>query len=183
MNPNVRKSLIWSGVIAAASAIGYGIYLFYKRQIGLAMQYCYKISGLKFLKIEKDNISIQLNIKIQNRSDFTVEIKGYDFDIYLNDKKIANVISNKSEMLLGNAISELTFVASCNPQQIFDKEYIAKLISYAITDRRRITIKVVGLINAQMNFVSLKKLKFDYETTAYDIINAPPTEKIKCDIM
>ena len=183
MNNTVRKSLVAAGIITATGAIAAGVYLFYKRQFALALQYCYKISNVKFIKVSKDNITLEIFIKIQNKSDFTVELKGYNFFIFLNEKKIANVVSDKSEMLAAKAISTLSFMVTCDPAQIFDKDYLVNLISYAIADKKKIVLQVNGTMDVKMNFINLKKVNFNYKTTAYEILNTPAGEKVQCDIV
>jgi LEA14-like dessication related protein len=184
MNPIVRKSLVGAGIVATIGAIAFGVYLFYKRQIQLALQYCYKISNLKFIKVSKENLTMQIFVKIQNKSDFTVDLKGYDLIIELNDKQIAKITSDSlNDKLVAKSITELSFMVSCNPSEIYDPDYVADLIVYAITDRKKIIIKVLGTLNVKMDFVNIKKLKFDYSTNVYDILNAPPSEKVKCDIV
>jgi LEA14-like dessication related protein len=182
MNPVLRKSLIGIGIFAAIGAIATGIYLFYKRQIELALQYCYKISNVKIINFAKDNITLELFVKIQNKSDFMVEIKGYDFDVSLNNKDIAKITSDKSEMLKAQSISELSFMVTCNPAQIYDPDYVSTLIVYALTDKSKIVLSVNGIIHAKMNFVNIKKLKFDYTTNVKELLTPSTTEKVKCDI-
>lgn len=184
MNPVVRKSLIGVGIFTAISAVAIGVYLFYKRQVQLALQYCYKVSNVKFIKVAKDNITLQLFVKIQNKSDFIVELKGYDFTVSLNNKEIAKIVSEKSETLKAQAISELSFMVTCNPADIYDPDYLANLIVFAITDKTKLVLSVNGIIHAKMNFVNIKKLKFNYTANAKELLTpSKDTEKVKCDIV
>jgi len=183
MGPQARKYLIWGGITLAAGSIIAGLYLYYKQQVKLALQYCYKLSGIRLFRVNKNSFAFELFMKIQNKSNFTVSLNGYDLDIYLNEKKIANVKSDKKHTVLQNGVSELSFEVDFNPSKIFDKEYILTLISYGLTDQSKIILHVTGHLNVTMDFVKIKKMKFDYKTSMGQIMNQKPDANLKCDII
>jgi|WetSurMetagenome_2_1015567.scaffolds.fasta_scaffold324551_2 LEA14-like dessication related protein len=183
MNAGIRKSIMAVGIIASVAAIAGGIYMFYKRQISLALQYCYKIAGITIYHVRKDSINFQLILKVQNKSDFSLIINGYDLDVILNSKKIANVKSTMTTKILPATISEIPMELDFNPSEIFDKNYITELLTYMLADQTKIKLQIQGTMNITMNFIHLKKFKFDYSTTISEIVNAKPADNVKCDIV
>ncbi|MDD4970766.1 MAG: hypothetical protein PHT07_15170 [Paludibacter sp.] len=183
MNPNLRRFLIWSGVTVAVGSIATGIYLYYKQQVKLALQYCYKVSNIQLRHFKKDSFLFELFVKLQNKSNFTLIINGYNLDVYLNEKKVANVKSNKAYKILSNGISEISFEVNFDPSKVFDKNYILSLISYALVDQSKIVLHVIGNLIVSLDFIKNKKVKLDFKTTMQEIVNAKPDENVKCDIV
>jgi LEA14-like dessication related protein len=183
MNPIVRKSIMAVGIVTSLAAIGYGIYLFYKRQIALALQYCYKISNIKIYHVRKDSISFELFVKIQNKSDFSLTINSYDLNIILNDRQIARIKSEKFYKITPSGISEISLAVDFDPSKVFDKDYLASLLSYMVVDQSKIVLKIKGTLNVSMDFIRLKDFDFEYSTTMSKIVNAKPAENVKCDIV
>ena len=170
------------GIVASVAAIGYGIYLFYKRQVALALQYCYKLHGIKIFHVRKDSINFEIGVKIQNRSNVTVTMNGYDLDVYMNEKKIANVKSDKRFIIAQSGISEVAFEVDFDPSKIFDAKYLLTILAYWLTDQSRIVLRVTGTLNLSMDFIRMKDFKFDYQTTVQEIVNSAPDTNMKCDI-
>lgn len=181
MNSTARKIVIGVGIIAAIGALASGIYLFYKRQIALALQYAYKISKVKLYHIRKDSFSFELFVKIMNKSDFSLVINGYDLDVIMNGRKIANVASNKQYKIYPTNTSEISLMIDFDPSQVFDKNYLSELLSYAVVDQSKLKLQITGALNISMDFINLKKLKFDYQTTLAQIINSKPNENVKSE--
>jgi LEA14-like dessication related protein len=183
MESQLRKYLIWGGATIAVGSLIAGIYLYYKQQVKKALQFCYKISKINIFHVRKDSFSFELFVKIQNKSNFSLILNSYDLDIYLNEKKVANVKSDKQYKIYSNLISELSFEVDFDPSKIFNKDYILSLISYALTDQSKIVIQITGYLNVTMDFIMMKKMKFDYKTTMQQIVNAKPDADVKCDIV
>jgi LEA14-like dessication related protein len=183
MKPGLRKILIWSGAAIAIGSMITGLYLYYKQQVKLALQYCYKVSNIKLRHFQKNSFLFELFVKVQNKSNFTVTINGYNLDVYLNEKKVANVISSTKYTILENGISELSFEVDFDPSKIFDKDYITSLISYAILDQSKIVLYITGYLNVTMDFIKIRKMKFDYKTNIQEIVNSQPDANVKCDIV
>jgi LEA14-like dessication related protein len=182
MNPALRKTILGVGIVASVAAIGYGVYLFYKRQVALALQYCYKLSGIKIFHVRKDSINFEITVKIQNKSNVTVTMNGYDLDIYMNEKKIANVKSERRFIIAQTGVSEVAFEVDFDPSKVFDAKYLLNLLAYWLTDQTKIVLRVTGSLNLSMDFIRMKDFKFDYQTTISEIVNSAPDANLKCDI-
>jgi LEA14-like dessication related protein len=182
MGPQLRKYIIFGGITIAVSSLIAGLYVYYKQQVKLALQYCYKISKINLFHIRKDSFSFEIFIKVQNKSNFTLQINGYDLDVLVNDRKVANVKSDKQYKIYSNGISEISFQVDFDPSKIFDKTYLVNLISYALADQSKIVLSITGYLSIAMDFIKIKKLKFDYKTNIQQIVNAKPDANVKCDI-
>lgn len=183
MNAALKKSLITVGIISSIGAVAYGIYLFYKRQVALALQFCYKIADFNLYKVSKELINFELFVKIQNNSNLSLTINSYDLDVILAGRKIANLKSSKSIQIFSTNVSTIPLMINFNPSEVFDKDYLVSLLAYMVTDQTKVTIQVVGTMDITMDFVHLKKFKFNYETTMSKIINSKADENMQCAIV
>lgn len=182
----MKKIFVRFSILVGVAALGFGIYKYYSYQLGLAMQYCYKIVNAKILSAKKDNITIQLFLKIQNKSSFALNLKGYDLNVFLNTKKIANIKSDKPEVLANNAVSDLTLMISFNPSKFFNANFIKSLLLFFLIDKSKIVIDIQGSFQAKMNFIGIN-LPVNMSLTLEEIMASSSNasaekKKTKCNL-
>lgn len=156
---------------------GLGIYVY--RQVKLAMNYCYKMSGFRIRSLKTTNIAFDLGVRFKNNSNIDVLVNGYDLDVYINDKKVSHVKAAHKTLIKGKAISILWVNVSFDPKKIFnDLGYIASLISYFLTAKEKIIIKIEGNVSLQQSFIKLDKFKIPtIEMNVKDIMADDPESK------
>lgn len=163
---------------------GIGIYVW--QQIKLAMNYCYKLSGFKINKLKINEFDFDLGVKIRNKSNLEAIINGYDFDIFINDKKVSHIQSAQKAFIKAKDVSKLWVNINFNPKEIFkDLSYVADLISYFLTAKEKIIIRVEGNISAQHSFIKIERFKIPaIEMNLKEIMTDDPqsTENEVCDI-
>ena len=179
-----NRKLIIGGAITGLALMGVGLYMFYKRQLNLAMQYCYKITNFTPIKVSKDMMSFELYMNIENKSSFAMVLEGYAFDIYLNDKKVTHVVNKTNTPIKNNGVSSLHFTVNFDPKAFWDLTYILQLLSYFITDKSKIKIRIVGTMSAKADFIKVHAFPLDITMTVADIL-APPdpnAPKVVCNV-
>jgi LEA14-like dessication related protein len=179
-----KKFITRFSLIAGAFAFIYGIYKFYEYQIGMALQYCYKIAGIQLNKISTSIISLTILLKIQNKSSFSLLIAGYDLHIYINNLHVANIRSVKEELIANNAISDLSLQINFNPTDVFQIKDIALIATQFMTDKSKILIKISGTFTAKMNFIKIKR-PIEFNMSLAEMMSTDSTsekKKTKCDI-
>lgn len=181
---DTRKAFIKFSLFAGISALIAGIYMFYKYQIKQALSYCYKIANISILKVSTSLISLKVFVKIQNKSSFFIELKGYDFDIYVNSLYVANVKSDNTQIIANNAISDINFQIDFDPGNIFKVSDIALIVGYFLTDKSKIVISIKGNFVAKMNFIRIK-MPVDFKMTLAELMSTDSQSESKktiCDI-
>ncbi len=183
---NAKKIIIKLSMIVAGAGIIYAFYNYYKREMQLAMSFCYKFSKVKIVKASKDQFIINLTIKIRNQSDLRINLQNYSFEVYINGKFITVISSVSSVDLLANAVSELPVRIEFNPQKLFNIADVTKLIATALTDQNNFKIQLKGKIAAAINFIKIKDLPIDMTMSLAEIMkpadpNAPA--KLDCKIV
>lgn len=181
---NIKKVIITSSIVAGIGAIVYGLYRFYKYQVSLAMEYCYKITNYKFNALDQNGINMDLFLKIENKSDFIITILGYDLDILVNGKNVGHVVSKTQYTLLNKSITEIGINVLFNPLSSFSLVDVIALLTYAVTDKSKFIIEVKGTISGKMNFIQIKNFPIDIKMSLADILapEDPNKPKTVCDI-
>jgi LEA14-like dessication related protein len=157
------KGLMIVGLIAGLAGIGFGIYALYRRQIYMAMQYCYKLQKIIPKSFTKDNISMEIWMKILNRSTFALIIKSYSFDIFLNNNFISKIENDQDTIINPQSVNIIKVNLSIKPANILKGQLLLDLVTYYLIDQSRIVIKVMGNLFAQTNFIKIK-LPINYQS-------------------
>jgi len=181
---NIKKVLITTSVLAGIGAVAYGLYKFYKYQVSLAMQYCYKISNYKFNTLNQDGINMDLFVKIENKSDFVFTIVGYSLDILINNNKVGTVISKQQYTLANKSITEIGLNVLFNPIASLNLTEAITLVSYALTAQSKFIVEIKGTFTGKMNFIQIKDFPLDIKMSLADIMapEDPNKPKTICDI-
>jgi LEA14-like dessication related protein len=181
---NIKKIVVTTSVLAGIGAIVYGLYKFYKYQVSLAMEYCYKISNYKINALDQNGINMDLFIKIENKSDFVITIVGYDLDILINGKDVGHIVSSSQYTLLNKSITEISVNVLFNPLASFNLMDVVSLLSYAATDKSKFIVEVKGTISGKMNFIQIKNFPIDIKMSLAEILapEDPNKPKTVCDI-
>lgn len=82
----MKKILLILGV----GGIGYAFFNYFKKQYKLALDWNFKVKGVKVLYLDKKRAKLNLVISVLNKSIFELKVKNYDLDIFYEDVKIGN---------------------------------------------------------------------------------------------
>ena len=182
---NFNKNLIVGSIIIGLGLLGIGIYAFYKRQIALVTNFCYKLANLKFINLKIDQVTLDLTVKFKNQSDISVGLSSYNFDVYINGNFITNISSTSDAVILANAVSSLVVRIDFNPSSVFDLQGAGKLLYQALTDKSNFIIEIKGTVSAKINFVKINNFPLDINMCLADILapsNKDDTMNLQCTI-
>lgn len=168
------KVIVRVGIIAGLAGIAFGIYSLYRRQWYLFWQYCYKIFKIEPKKFTKDSIEFDVTLKILNRSNFAMDIRSYDLNLYLNDHFITNIKSDTLNTLQPNAVSYIKASINIKPADVLQVDFLVNLLAYYLTDQSKIILSVKGTMSAKANFIGLKKLPIEYTDNWKSIMTTDP---------
>lgn len=179
----MRKTLIVAIVFIGIGLVGYGMYSFVTKEIEKATHYCYKIKRYKFRQLTKDNIGLDVDVLIRNRSAFDVDVYGYNFNVYVNNRKVANVVNKTKQTINNNALSQLTLSVDFKPKDLFPSlAEAALLVSYAMFNKEKFIIKVEGTVSAGSSGVQLKDLPLSITMNLAEITKDDPNKEI-CSVI
>lgn len=132
------------GLVAGITGLGYGLYTYYKKQISIASQYCYKVAQIKPLNFTINSIKFELIFKILNRSLFGLTIKSYDLDVFLDGNFITTIKSENENVIHPSSSSFISAVVDINPSKILQSKVILSIASKYLYNKSNIIIQVKG---------------------------------------
>lgn len=174
----MKKLLTGIFVFTGVGAIGFGLYSWYKKQLDLAYDYCLKLVNAKVLEATINSIKIQMYMRITNKSSFDLKIKGYTLDIYLNNKKVGNVISTTEQTIKNNSVSDFDFILSFDPSQLFDLNYLILLTSAFISNKDNVKFVINGNLKAGMNFLTID-LPVNFSLSLAEMLSSDTSSETK----
>lgn len=137
-----------------------------------------KLVGLKFdykdtivNKINLKEISLTINWKCTNPSDFNFTIKNQVYDVFLNDAFIRKVgLSAKTEVYgRGTSIVPTNIYITTQEVLKLGTENVAGFLTEE--GRKKTKLKVSGTFDVKTPVFTLRKLPFFFEDTIYNIMN------------
>jgi len=170
-----KKGIILLGVLAGIGAIGYGMYIWFNKQIEGAMNYCYKFSKINIISLKKERIAFTLNVKVKQNSDIRLTLTGYEFDVLINGRKIIKLSEDREIEILPKAVSNFTTTVDFNPSNMFNIADLISLVYYGTMERDKFIIEIVGKLNVKANFLEIKDLPMNIKMTLAEIM-APANE-------
>lgn len=177
----MKKIYLIGGIIVLATTI-IGGYFWIKRQADLLLDFCYTISSFRFSSINTNGISFSLILNIVNQSDIDINIKGYNFNVYLNDIKLANIISSQSQIWAKRSTSPIAVNINVKWNDLsINIGKITELVRYYITNKSKLLLKIDGKLSAEAFKISIKDYPFDMQFTIAELLS-PNTEPSTCKI-
>ncbi len=136
-----------------------GAYLYYRRQLEVLENFTYRVVGIKINSVAP--LSLDISTEIVNNSEIEFTIKGYDIDVFVNNKKVAKVVNkNLDEKLSGyGSKSIINFTATLGTD---DGGRVGNILSGALEVLADINIDFKGK-------VSVKRGIFEYSNYPVDI--------------
>ena len=137
-----------------------------------------KLVGLKFEykdtdvnKINFKEISLTMNWKCVNPSDFNFTLKNQVYDVYLNDTFVRKVGLTAETEVYGRGTSIIPTNIYITTQEVL-KLGAENLTGFLTeTGRKKTKLKVTGTFDVKTPLFTLRKLPFYFEDTIQNIMN------------
>jgi len=147
MTSTLKKVLIFGGI----GAVLYGVYSFYKKQIGLLQNYDYQIIGAKVNKLSLNQISFSTKVRFFNKSKIEVVVQNIYLDVYLEDTLTGFVTENKPFVVPSQGSSDIDLDMTFNPQSLLKNLTNVILVGLKKKD---LNFTLKGYANIRSGFVS-----------------------------
>ena len=144
------------GLLAIAVFVPAGFYVSY----GLysLMSYCVKFKKYKLDEIGKDNIKLSFSFEFKNPSYLSVDIIGYNIDVFLNGTKISNLFSADPNKIEAGKTSMLTLPVSIDYKKLFDKVKSAEIVNdFIFKNYDKIVFEFKGKFIGKMMKIKINK--------------------------
>lgn len=142
----------------AITIFGFGILAFFIYawyQYKLIDKIKVKFHSIRINEISKNIFETDVRITVLNPTDISITIQSYDFDIIIENTKIANVSWNGNVDVYSNSFSILPLTVSINPIDLIKSESLIDWFKF-ISNQNNVKIKVVGSLVVSFGIVSAK---------------------------
>jgi LEA14-like dessication related protein len=140
---------------------GYAYYL--KKQADKLSNLEYRFQNIKFDNIGLSNVKIRADIVINNPSNVTFTINGYDINILFKGQKIANVKkSNIRTTLVPNGVATLPIEVQLDPLSVTQNLLSVLLSNITLGQEQPSGIRYVGKISGRFGLIGFKNVDVDY---------------------
>lgn len=171
----IQKKYIIAGLIGILTITGAALYLQYKK----LMEYCISFKGVKIVYLGIDNIIFDLYLNFLNKSAIKINIVSQEYKVYLNDKLVSTVDSDKPQVIEPKAKSVISVNVKFNPRQVLTAVNVNELL----LNREKIRLKVDTKIKVALGFIKIS-IPYVYETTLKELTSGSgtntSTENTKC---
>jgi len=160
----MKKALIITGIL-----VGIGTLAWYlKHQANLLMQYCLSFVGYRIHTLNRDRITIEIALKIENKSNFDIAIDSYNFNVFLNGAYVTKISSNKIQNINKKGFSIFSLMIDIEPKKNKD---LANwdFLSLILLDVNNIKLKVNGTVSVSSLGISAKAMPIALEMKLKDM--------------
>lgn len=158
----INGLLVASGI----GLIGYALYRYYKKQIEFIKNYEYKVTGLRVVSFQKDNIVLDVTTRITNNSNVEATVKEIYLDFFLNKVKVGNINEVKDIFIQANGFSDFSFRIAFNPQIVLGNIANIVTLSVGIKD---VIFDLDGYVKIESGFIKTT-IPFKYSNNLKSLI-------------
>lgn len=160
----IQKKHIWIGVGIAVTALGIWLYSQYNK----IMEYALKFKGVKLHVFGMDAVVFDLVLAFTNNSDISFRIVSQEYKVYLNDKQVSNVDSDKEQLIQANSTSDIAVNVKFSP-----KTAIAAVnMNEFLLNKQGINLKVDVKVKIALGPLKVS-VHYTYKGSLKDLINNP----------
>jgi LEA14-like dessication related protein len=153
----MKKAIIILGIAGAAT----GIYLYYKKQVSLLMDFTYDIIGYGVEKVGMAESIIKLTIRVHSASKLSATVSDMNLDVYMEGVKLGNVKEVKPIVIPAMGYSDVELKVAFSPLQI-GQNAVDLVRNY--TSKMDAQIRVAGYMKVKAAFINTS-VPFEYTTT------------------
>lgn len=179
----MKKQTVVGIVILTMGAILIGSIIYFKNQIDKAINYCYKLRAVRFIKLQKDNIIFEIDILINNRSEFDIQINSYELGVYIDNIFITTIKSkNVTQIISPQSKNIVTAVVDFKPDDL-SPDQVGQIITKAIFNRDKLSFRVSGKLAFLFGgLIEMKEFPIEISMTMKEIMEDSPEseERMVC---
>jgi LEA14-like dessication related protein len=153
-------------IISGLGIIGYALFRYYKRQIDFVKDIQYKISGLKIVNISKEDVTLELFLKVYNSSNVEAKVTEIFLDVMMNGVKVGAINESEEFTIKPTQTSDLSYKFSFNPSLVVKNVVNILTLTVALKD---VNIQADGYMKVKSGFLSTT-IPFTYQNTLKNLL-------------
>ena len=158
----LKPALIVSGL----GVIGYALFRYYKKQIDFVKDIQYTISGLKIVNIAKEDVTLEIFLKVYNASNVEAKVTEIFLDVIMNGTKVGSINESTESTIKPTQTTEVSYKFSFNPSLVIKNIVNILTLTVALKD---VVIVADGYMKVKSGFLSTT-VPFTYQNTLKNLL-------------
>ena len=158
----LKPALIVSGL----GVIGYALFRYYKKQIDFVKDIQYTISGLKIVNIAKEDVTLEIFLKVYNASNVEAKVTEIFLDVIMNGTKVGSINESTEFTIKPTQTTEVSYKFSFNPSLVIKNIVNILTVTVALKD---VVIVADGYMKVKSGFLSTT-VPFTYQNTLKNLL-------------
>jgi LEA14-like dessication related protein len=158
----LKPALIVSGL----GVIGYALFRYYKKQIDFVKDIQYTISGLKIVNIAKEDVTLEIFLKVYNASNVEAKVTEIFLDVIMNGTKVGSINESTEFTIKPTQTTEVSYKFSFNPSLVIKNIVNILTLTVALKD---VVIVADGYMKVKSGFLSTT-VPFTYQNTLKNLL-------------
>lgn len=148
-------------IISGLGVIGYALFRYYKKQIDFVKDIQYTISGLKIINISKEDVTLEIFLKVYNSSNVEAKVTEIFLDVMMNGTKVGSINEAEEFTILPTQTTDVSYKFSFNPSLVIKNIVNILTLTVALKD---VVIQADGYMKVKSGFLSTT-IPFTYQNT------------------
>ena len=148
-------------IISGLGVIGYALFRYYKKQIDFVKDIQYTISGLKIINIAKEDVTLEIFLKVYNASNVEAKVTEIFLDVMMNGTKVGAINESNEFTIMPTQTTDVSYKFSFNPSLVIKNIVNILTLTVALKD---VVIQADGYMKVKSGFLSTT-VPFTYQNT------------------
>lgn len=153
-------------IISGLGVIGYALIRYYKKQIDFVKDIQYTISGLKIVNIAKEDVTLEIFLKVYNASNVEAKVTEIFLDVIMNGTKVGSINESTEFIVKPTQTTEVSYKFSFNPSLVIKNIVNILTLTVALKD---VVIVADGYMKVKSGFLSTT-VPFTYQNTLKNLL-------------
>jgi LEA14-like dessication related protein len=153
-------------IISGLGVIGYALFRYYKKQIDFVKDIQYTISGLKIVNIAKEDVTLDIFLKVYNSSNVEAKVTEIFLDVIMNGTKVGSINESSEFTIMPTKTTEVSYKFSFNPSLVIKNIVNILTLTVALKD---VVIVADGYMKVKSGFLSTT-IPFTYQNTLKNLL-------------
>jgi len=153
-------------IISGLGVIGYALFRYYNKQIDFVKDIQYTISGLKIVNIAKEDVTLEIFLKVYNASNVEAKVTEIFLDVMMNGTKVGSINESSEFTIMPTKTTEVSYKFSFNPSLVIKNIVNILTLTVALKD---VVIVADGYMKVKSGFLSTT-IPFTYQNTLKNLL-------------
>jgi len=153
-------------IISGLGVIGYALFRYYKKQIDFVKDIQYKISGLRIVNISKEEVTLDILMKVYNASNVEAKVTEIFLDLTMNGTKVGAINESEEFVIKPTQTTDVSYRFSFNPSLVIKNIVNILTLTVALKD---VKIQADGYMKVKSGFLSTT-IPFTYQNTLKNLL-------------